>query len=207
MLKLYIYIIKEINMSMKIPSKRNVLYFKNSYISDYSIYDKAQEVLPIIIENDSSKNMCHTSNDSPKKNIKWDKIIPEFRTINEWPNRTNILCSICSLSIEQSPIPLPNYIVNDETSGLMIFKGIKYYHCSWTCASKRNRVYNNNDNVAYFSLKCLYKLWNNNVQLCDIPEGLNHTEMLSYGGSHTQLEWNNKNTKILRNAISRLRTN
>jgi hypothetical protein len=189
-------------MSMKIPSKRNVLYFKNSYTSDYSGHEVSQSV----VETDSAYNKS-THDKSPRnKIIKWDKIISEFRTIQEWPIKTNILCSVCSLNIEQSPIPLPNYIVNDETSGLIIFKGIKHYHCSWTCASKRNRIYNNNDDTAYFSLKCLYKLWKDNNQLYDIPEGLNHTEMVNYGGQYTQLEWNTENIKILKNALPRLRT-
>lgn len=178
-------------MSMQIPSKRNILFFQGIFVSHSNKKD---------IFTKSNYSLTNKTNNVEKK---WDKIPPEFRSKENWINSINLKCPTCSLAIEEVPVPLPAYIVNDPLTKEIIFKGIKSVHCSWTCASMYNTVFHDNDETSYFALKELFRIWNDYEYLIDIPIGVPHILMEEYGGNINVKQWKLANDSILREALSR----
>lgn len=61
----------------------------------------------------------------------YDKIIPIFTNLDNWPMRTNIKCWFCDLNFKTKPIPIGDRIFADEGVDKIGVEGIA---CSFTCA-------------------------------------------------------------------------
>ncbi len=63
--------------------------------------------------------------------INYDRIIPIFTNLDNWPMRTNIKCWFCDLNFKTKPIPIGDRIFTDEGIDKIGVEGIA---CSFTCA-------------------------------------------------------------------------
>lgn len=182
---------------MKIPKKRSILFFPGIFIEKTKVKE--------VIENhemDISKLTLQETNTSDRM---YNLIPSIFKSKDTWMQNTNLLCNMCSKPITDQPIPLPSYITYDENDDSCVYKGISSIHHSWTCASMYNTVFNDNNPTSYFSLKHLYKYWNDIDFLSDIPIGIRYTEMQQYGGKLTEQQWDTFNNNILRDSINKSR--
>jgi len=64
----------------------------------------------------------------------YDKIPKTFTTMEKWPQKTNIKCTHCSLSILGVPIPIPESVDRDKESN-QIFD-VNIVCCSFPCSAR-----------------------------------------------------------------------
>jgi hypothetical protein len=182
-------------MSMQIPKKRPVLFFRGIFIERAKVTEIISKY-----KTDEFNKLMNTSVDNSET---YDAVPIEFRNKENWLQTTNLLCSTCSQPIIGQPIPLPSYIVHDEHAGECVYRGITSLHHSWTCASMYNTTFKDNNTTGYFALKHLHQSWKGLSMIIDIPTGLPHTDKQQYGGKLTTKQWDDMNEYLIKDSLNR----
>ena len=110
--------------------------------SDKEIQHGETSYLSCVPTISATSDHSNTSNDSrdyefsygESEIITYDKIPKIFKSIDEWPKRTNIKCLHCALNITHVPIPIPTAVETTKDSNRIF--DINGVCCSFSCAAR-----------------------------------------------------------------------
>jgi len=137
----------------------------------------------------------------------YDKIPVLFTIINSWPKSTNLLCWNCSRTFNtipwfepQSIEPATETIAKKNTNDIIINNkkiiiGVKGNFCSCNCVMSHINLYSKDISEKLnkiMMLKVVYEIFNNGKTISDIKISPAHTEMIQYGGTYTEQEYQKK---------------
>lgn len=190
----------------------------NAISTESSVNDKISQNSILDILHSSSNGLSDTNNEI--EYIKYDKIPKVFKTLDEWPRKTNIKCLNCTLDIPGIPIPVPKNA--EYTRNADYIFDIDAICCSFPCAARLITEKSNIKSLRWsklHTLKLLKKKFNkelnsskdnefnkssisnlittasNNldkVVSCDLPLAPKKEELCQYGGDLTIKEFKHK---------------
>lgn len=154
------------------------------------------------------------TNQETKSYQKYDSIPVNFTTLEEWPEKTNLLCWYCTRNIENRPWFEPQSIEPRSIGsvGKLLNKSqllqsihehgvvisVKGIFCSCNCVRAYIDLHTSNIGERYNKiamLKYVYEIFMNR-SISDIRPSPKHTSLVQYGGSLTSSDYQKKINKL-----------
>jgi hypothetical protein len=168
-----------IGSNIKLPS---VLFIKGVFKRDCISEDVMEKTMMEKINSDTI--VIETPQDT------YEKLPTIFRSVEQWPTSTKLLCWHCGLSFNEVPVFIPDVIepavakYTDNSYNITVY-GV------FCCFGDAN-AFIESSNMKFIDkieaknkLRFLYRLFNN-ASMGDFPSYPNKFDMIQYGGSMSQ---------------------